>query len=99
MDEKPYRVDRMLTFLLASTDLSQAAGIVLGVWHNCDTKDVETSFTLREVLTDRLGTLKIPCFYGHTFGHVSDICTFPMGVQARIDTSSFNVKLLENAVV
>ncbi len=98
LDEKPYRVDRMLTYLLASTDLSEAAGIVLGVWYNCETKDPESSFNLREVFEDRLGTLNIPCFYGHTFGHVSDICTFPIGVQSRMDTSSFNVKLLENAV-
>lgn len=99
LDEKPYRIDRMLTFLLASTDLAQAAGIVLGVWDNCDTKDPETSFTLKEVFIDRLRPLNIPCFYGHTFGHVSDICTFPIGIQASINTQTMDVVLLENAVI
>jgi muramoyltetrapeptide carboxypeptidase len=99
LDEKPYRIDRMLTFLLSSTDLCHAAGIVLGVWHNCDTSTPESSFTLKEVFEDRLGSLGIPCFYGHTFGHVTDICTFPIGVKAYMDTSSLDVKILENAVV
>lgn len=99
LDEKPYRIDRMLTFLLNSTDLSQAAGIVLGVWHNCDTGTPETSFTLKEVFMDRLSALGIPCFYGHTFGHVADICTFPVGIRVSMDTSSMHVTLLDQAVI
>ncbi len=96
--EKPYRIDRMLTFLIESTDLSKAAGIVLGVFHDCDTSDPESSMTLRQVLTDRLGPLKIPCFYGFTFGHVIDISTFPIGIKASMDTSLMTVSLLEQGV-
>jgi muramoyltetrapeptide carboxypeptidase len=97
--EKPYRIDRMLTFLIQSTDLNKASGIVLGVFHDCAPAETDTSFTLREVLEDRLGALKIPCFYGFTFGHVRDIATFPIGVKATMDTESRNVELLEHGVV
>jgi muramoyltetrapeptide carboxypeptidase len=96
--EKPYRIDRMLTYLLAATDLSQAAGIVLGVFHDCETNDPETSMTLKEMLTDRLASLKIPCFYGFTFGHVIDISIFPIGVKASMDTALMTVTLLEQSV-
>lgn len=96
--EKPYRIDRMLTYLLQATDLSMAAGIVLGVFNDCETSDPNTSMTLKQVLIDRLSPLNIPCFYGFTFGHVVDICTFPIGVQASMDTSSLNVRLLEHGV-
>ncbi|MBK8517425.1 MAG: LD-carboxypeptidase [Saprospiraceae bacterium] len=96
--EKPYRIDRMLTFLLESTDINKASGIVLGVFNDCDTTDPESSLTLKDVLTDRLGPLNIPCFYGFTFGHVSDICTFPMGIDAEMNTSDMTVSLLEQSV-
>lgn len=96
--EKPYRIDRMLTFLIESTDLRNASGIVLGVFHDCEASDPETSMTLRQVLTDRLGPLNIPCFYGFTFGHVVDMSTFPIGIKANMDTASMTVNLLEQSV-
>ena len=96
--EKPYRIDRMLTYLLESTDLSKASGIILGVFNDCDTQDEESSMTLKQVLTDRLAPLKIPCFYGFTFGHVVDMCTFPVGIKANMDTSNLSVNLLEHGV-
>jgi muramoyltetrapeptide carboxypeptidase len=95
--EKPYRIDRMLTYLLAATDLKDAAGIILGVFVDCESKD-DDSLTLQQVLTDRLSILRIPCFYGFTFGHVRDICTFPLGIRAQMDTSDLSVTLLEQAV-
>jgi len=97
--EKPYRLDRMLTYLIDATDLKEAAGIVLGVFNDCDTKEPENSMTLHEVLKDRLTPLNIPCFYGFTFGHVVDICTFPIGIKAEMDTELKQVSLLEQSVV
>lgn len=96
--EKPYRIDRMLTYLLEATDLRYAAGIVIGVCNDCEAKEGEESWSLKEVLIDRLQNLKIPCFYGHTFGHVVDIATFPIGIKAEINTSNMTIKLLESCV-
>ncbi len=96
--EKPYRIDRMLTFLFSATDITEAAGIVLGVFHDCESKDADETFTLKQVLTERLSVAGIPCFYGFTFGHVRDICTFPYGIKAEMDTATMSVTLLEPAV-
>ena len=95
--EKPYRIDRMLTYLLAATDLKDAAGIILGIFVDCESKD-DDSLSLQQVLMDRLSILGVPCFYGFTFGHVRDICTFPLGIDAQMDTSDMSVTLLEQAV-
>lgn len=95
--EKPYRIDRMLTFLIQATDLSRASGIILGVFNDCESKDDDT-LTLKQVLIDRLQPLGIPCFYGFTFGHVGDICTFPIGIKAKMDADNMKVTLQEFAV-
>jgi len=96
--EQPYRIDRMLTQLLQNTDWSEAAGIVLGIFNDCKARNLEYSLTLSECLKDRLGDLGIPVVYGFSFGHISNQCTFPVGVNARLDTSAKTVTLLESGV-
>lgn len=101
--EEPYRIDRMLTELIISGKLQQLNGIILGVFENCETRsrnpEFAKSFTLKEVLTDRLAGLKIPVFYGFSFGHVKNKVTIPFGIQAEIDADNFTLTLLEKPVV
>lgn len=97
--EKPYRIDRMIVQLLQAGNLRKAAGIVLGVFNDCLPDQGDKSLSLRETLELNLKPLKIPVMYGFTFGHVPDMCTFPIGINAAIDTEKFEIKLLEDAVV
>ena len=66
--EEPYRIDRMLTQLLMAGKFNNVAGIALGVFDNCEPKkedpSFEYSFSLMEVLFDRLSGLGIPVVYG-----------------------------------
>jgi len=96
--EKPYRVDRMLTQLLQNQDLNKAAGILLGVFNNCEAKEKDASLKLMETLEDRLRQLNIPVAYGFSFGHIENQCTLPIGIKARFDTDKFELQLLEGAV-
>lgn len=100
ISEKPYKIDRMLTHLLMATNLAKAKGIVLGIFHKCDIdpEDTEGSFSLKEVLTERLVGLNIPCFYGMPFGHVSNKITLPVGVTAKMNAEKQNLVLIEAAV-
>lgn len=102
VEEEPYRVDRMLTQLIQTGKFDNAAAIMLGIFKKCVAKEnsdlTAKSFTLMEVLSDRLGTLKIPVIYGMSFGHVKDKLTIPFGVYAEIDTYSQTLTLLESAV-
>lgn len=94
--EAPYRIDRMLTQLLLAGKLQDAAGIVLAVCADCD-KDDPPSFTLEEVIRDRLGGLNKPVLYNLHFGHTADKVTLPMGAMAILDNESGGLIITETA--
>jgi muramoyltetrapeptide carboxypeptidase len=100
--EEPYRVDRMLTQMMQAGKFDEAAGVALGVFRKCESKKENpsflSSFTLMEVLKDRLSDLKIPVVYGMSFGHVKDKFTIPFGIKAELDADNYKLKLLEAAV-
>ena len=96
--EKPYRIDRMLTQLLQSTRLDQAAGIILGKFNDCEPEEGDLSLSLEETLKDRLIPLNIPLISGFTFGHIDNMCTFPVGVKAVLDTARKSISLKESPV-
>lgn len=96
--EKPYRIDRMLTQLLLAGELQQAAGIVLGVFSGCETKPDVQSFSLIEMLKDRLGGLGMPVLYGFSFGHIDNNCTLPLGIEATLDVNQMKITFKESAV-
>lgn len=84
--EKPYRIDRMLTQLRQAYDLSAAAGIVLGIFADCEAKAGAQSLSLAETFDNRLGDLGIPVMYGMSFGHIEHQFTLPVGLDAVMDT-------------
>ncbi len=96
--EDPYRVDRMLTQLRQASNLGKARGILLGVFSGCEADPDAKSLSLKETLTDRLGDLGIPVLYGHSFGHILNMCTLPVGIQATLETGSMTLTLEEAAV-
>ncbi|MEM9829400.1 MAG: LD-carboxypeptidase [Bacteroidota bacterium] len=97
--EAPYRIDRMLTQLLLDPNkLPAAKGIVLGLFTDCEADDEDKSFSLAQVLYDRLTSLGIPVLYGLMFGHIKRNATVPIGISARLDASSKELMLMEGAV-
>ncbi len=106
IEERPYRVDRMLTQMLQAHDFRQLAGIACGVFEGCNPKENEKSLSLIEVLRDRLGNLGIPVVYGLSFGHIKSQYTIPVGIMAELDSSPIDKNtsdsiftLLESATV
>ena len=94
--EPPYSVDRMLTHLWMAGKLEQLAGIVLGKFTD-DGYDRNT-FSMEEVLRNRLEPLGIPTLRGAMIGHVEDKTVVPLGVRARLDADAGALTLLESAV-
>ncbi len=86
--EEPYRIDRMLTQMIQADKFKNAAGIMMGIFDKCESKEKNPSygksFNLMEVLMDRLSSLKIPIVYGMSFGHVKDKFTIPFGALAEL---------------
>ncbi len=97
IEEKTYRVDKMLFHLLEATNLKKAAGIVMGVMGDCNIND-EPRLTLKEAIRDLLEPLGIPVSYGLSFGHIKKMVTIPNGIRARMNAERNSFKLLERAV-
>ncbi|HEY8563307.1 MAG TPA: LD-carboxypeptidase [Pyrinomonadaceae bacterium] len=96
--EQPYRIDRMLTQLRQSANLTALAGVALGVFEDCNPRVKETQ-SLIDVVRDRLGDLGVPVIYGLSFGHIRDQFTIPVGVEAELDTTAATLTLLEAGTV
>ena len=94
--EDPYRIDRMLTQLLLAGKLQAAAGIVVAVCEGCDIED-PASFTLEEVLRERLGSLKKPVLINLYFGHTTEKATLPLGAMAILDSDIGGLEVIETA--
>lgn len=99
VEEAPYRIDRMLTQLINGTTFSKAAGIAFGVCAGCNTSTNANSFSLKEVIIDRIKPLAIPAVYGMSFGHIKTNCTLPIGLQARLDANNRQLQLIGQAVL
>lgn len=101
--EEPYRIDRMLTQMIQAGKFENAAGIALGVFKLCEPSETNPSFSesfsLMDVLKDRLGKLGIPVIYGLSFGHIADKFTLPFGIKAELNSETQRLKLLEPGVL
>ncbi|BAY19158.1 hypothetical protein NIES21_50180 [Anabaenopsis circularis NIES-21] len=83
--EAPYRIDRMLTQWRLSGVLPNVRGIVLGGFTRCEPPANVPSFSVEEVLRDRLGDLGIPIVSDLPFGHGEQNAALPVGVQVILD--------------
>lgn len=86
IDEEPYRIDRMLNQLWQAGKLSEAAGIVVGDFRNCQPSKPQESLSLGEVLQDYLGRAGKPALAGFRIGHCSPNTAVPLGVEAKLST-------------
>ena len=96
--EKTYRVDKMMFHLLSGTNLREAAGIVMGVFGDCNVNEAP-SLSLKVALDDLLKPLGIPVSYGLSFGHIKRMVTIPTGIKAAMDADKNSLRLLEPPVV
>jgi muramoyltetrapeptide carboxypeptidase len=83
--EAPYRIDRMLTQWRNCGALRGVVGIALGRFSQCQAPPQTPSFSVEEVLRDRLGDLGIPIVSDLPFGHDGVNAALPVGVLAQVD--------------
>jgi muramoyltetrapeptide carboxypeptidase len=85
VDEKPYRVDRMLRQLRASGALQGVKGIVFGDMKGCAPSYTE-SYRLETILLEALDGLHVPIALGLSSGHTAHPnLTLPLGVRAGLE--------------
>ena len=85
VDEKPYRIDRMLRQLRASGALQGVTGVVFGDMKGC-TPGFHDDYRLEDVLLEALEGLEVPVALGLSSGHTTHPnLTLPLGVRARLE--------------
>jgi muramoyltetrapeptide carboxypeptidase len=90
-------IDQSLTHLLNAGKLQEAAGIVIGECSACNTDVYDGGQSLEELFFDRIAPLKIPTLYGFPLGHTNDLATIPVGVNAVLNATDGNFKIIETA--
>ncbi len=103
LDTEPWIIDHMLTHLLNSGKLQQAAGIVVGECMNCEPLKHNPGFpnqcSLEDIIYDLLQPLGLPMLYGLPLGHTKDLATIPLGVAALVDADNGIFEITEVATV
>ena len=99
VNEKPFRIDRMLAQLRMAGKLRQARGILLGSFTGCDAVNAETSLSLQQVFLDYFKDLEVPVLEGFPAGHgLRDHAVLPLGIKVRLDATRGTLSLLESPV-
>ena len=88
VSEAPYRVDRMLTQWRMAGAFAGVRGIALGRFSRCEIDPKIPSFSIEEVLRDRLGDLNIPIVSDLPFGHDGVNAALPVGIMASLDADA-----------
>jgi muramoyltetrapeptide carboxypeptidase len=83
--EAPYRIDRMLTQWRLMGAFKQIKGIALGRFSRCDAPVGTNSWSVKEVLSDRLQDLNIPIVAELPFGHDGVNAALPVGQWVQLD--------------
>lgn len=81
--EAPYRIDRMLCQMKMAGCFDGLAGIMLGSFEKCGSKD-EIHRIVAEVFSD----MDIPVLGGFSAGHSEPNIILPMGITARLDADA-----------
>lgn len=100
VDERPYRIDRMLRQLVVAGALEGVAGVVLGPMSGCAPGPGD-GYTLEDVVLEALASLDVPVAAGLSSGHAaSPSVTLPLGVRASLSCRDGEARLavLEPAV-
>ncbi len=97
VDEAAYRIDRMLTQLSQAGALEGVVAVVVGEMVRCPVPQGE-SWSLDDVILDRLGHLDVPILAGFPAGHGRNEVVLPLGVEVEVDAEAGLLTVLEASV-
>ena len=95
VNEKPFRIDRMLTQLRQAGKLDDVAGVIFGEMTGCTSGPGE-SVGVRDVIREAFAAARFPVVFGLGSGHGSGTTTLPLGIRARL--AGERLSLLESPV-
>ena len=101
VSEHAYKIDRMLTQLILAGKFKNVKAVIFGYFKGLNSRRPfypGGSFTIKEVLENRIKPLGIPSVIGMPIGHTSNKLTVPIGINAFVDTEKKMFNILEQAV-
>jgi len=99
VNERPYRLDRLLTQLDQAGVLGRASALVFGEMPGCD--EADGAITAREICGEIAGRLGRPAVWGLPSGHTAGAAiSLPLGVAVRVVATGASAAVLveESAV-
>lgn len=90
--ETSYRIDRMLTALIAGGHLENVSGVLLGDFVDCSAGRFDVP--VAEVLLGRLSELGVPVFAGFPAGHGARNRPLLLGAHARLSDAPCRVQVV-----
>ena len=103
IDEKPYKIDRMLSTIINSKLIGKCIkGIIVGDFEDCDLKENQKDTGLRtakETILERLSNINIPVLTNVRCGHNKIKLTLAHGAKVEIDTYKNTFRTLENILI
>jgi len=98
VNERPYRLDRMVTQLRQSGVLARAAAVILGELPGCD--EPSGVPTARSTAADLFSDFPGPVLVGFPSGHTAGpAMTLPLGVSCRVVADHRPRLVIEEAAV
>jgi muramoyltetrapeptide carboxypeptidase len=93
IDEKPYRIDRMLRQMRGAGMFLGVEAVVFGDMKGC-APGIDDDYSLEDVLREALAGLDVAVALGLSSGHTtSPNVTLPFGVRARLECSAGEARL------
>jgi muramoyltetrapeptide carboxypeptidase len=100
VNERPYRVDRMLRQLRLAGSFAGVRGVVFGQMPGCDA-GAQDGYTLEDVVREALFGLDVPVAWGLATGHTGGgSVTLPLGARAALECrdGEATLRVLEHVV-
>ncbi|OAJ34368.1 S66 peptidase family protein [Piscirickettsia salmonis] len=100
VDEKNYRIDRLLSQLELAGVFKEIKGFIFGKCTRCEVvAGSGGAKTLREIVEHYVASRNIPAFMGSMIGHIPENFTLPEGLPVIMNANNGTIKLLESAVI
>jgi muramoyltetrapeptide carboxypeptidase len=98
VNERPYRIDRLLMQLRLSGVMSRARALVFGEMRGCD--EAGGAVTARDIIASATADFPGPVLMGFPSGHTTGPCwTLPLGVSVRVNAAAQPSIVIEESPV
>ena len=98
VNERPYKIERLLTQLKYAGIFQHAAGVIFGEMRGCS--EIGGAITVQGVIADFMADFRGPVLFGFPSGHTTGpTFTLPLGVRTRIVADAQPRVIIEESAV